>query len=71
MEFSTFCFCNGKKFWHQLKCILKSMIQAEHWLKSVIQKTFVNPSGVGNHIPQNHSRKIRNPLSQAARKKQL
>ena len=42
MEFSTFCFCNGKKFWHQLKCILKSRIQAEHWLKSVIQKTFVN-----------------------------
>ena len=48
----TFYFRNEKKFWYQLNCILKSRIQAEYWLKSVILQTFVNEWCNESFIPK-------------------
>ena len=48
MEFTTgelkvpiFYFHNEKKFWRQLKWVLKLRIHSEYWTKAIIQKTFL------------------------------
>ena len=37
-----FYFMNKKKFSRQLRCILKSALQNEHWLRAKIHQLFVN-----------------------------
>ena len=38
----TFYFTNEKKFWRQLRCIIKSSLQNEQWLKTKIHQLFVS-----------------------------
>ena len=38
----TFYFTNEKKFWRQLRCILKSSLQNEQWLQAKIHQLFVS-----------------------------
>ena len=37
----TFYFTNEKKFWRQLRCIIKSSLQNEQWLQTKIHQLFV------------------------------
>lgn len=37
----TFYFTNKKKFWRQLRCIIKSSLQNEQWLQTKIHQLFV------------------------------
>ena len=38
----TFYFTNEKKFWCQLRCIMKSSLQSEQWLQKTIHQLFVS-----------------------------
>ena len=38
----TFYFTNEKKFWRQLRCIIKSSLQNEQWLQTKIHQLFVS-----------------------------
>ena len=38
----TFYFTKEKKFWRQLRCIIKSSIQNEQWLQTKIHQLFVS-----------------------------
>ena len=38
----TFYFTNEKKFWRQLRCIIKSSLQNKQWLKTKIHQLFVS-----------------------------
>ena len=38
----TFYFTNEKKFWRQLRCIMKSPLQNEQWLQTIIHQLFVS-----------------------------
>ena len=38
----TFHFTNEKKFWRQLRCIIKSSLQNEQWLQTKIHQLFVS-----------------------------
>ena len=38
----TFYFTNEKKFWRRLRCITKSSLQNEQWLRTKIHQLFVS-----------------------------
>ena len=38
----TLNFTNEKKFWRQLRCIMKSSLQSEQWLQTTIHHLFVS-----------------------------